>query len=146
MTIGERIKQRRKKLGLTQTALADLAGTTKQNIYKYENGIIKNIPSDRLAALAKALQTSPAALNGWGSISYNLIFNVDTEMTDEQLDSFIKNNKIKFLKHFSQYEGECICLETIDSLWKDFEEIADVNIEIVRDEIKQPPQETSDEE
>ena len=65
MKIGDRIKQRREALGMTQTALADLIGTTKQNIYKYENGIISNIPSDRVEAIAAALNTTPSVLMGW---------------------------------------------------------------------------------
>ena len=46
MTIGERIKQLREEKSITQTELAVIAKTTKQNIYKYENGIITNITSD----------------------------------------------------------------------------------------------------
>lgn len=65
MRIGERIRQRRESLGITQTELAYLVGSTKQNIYKYENGIITNIPSDRVEALAVALRTTPSALMGW---------------------------------------------------------------------------------
>ena len=61
MTIGERIKSLRKEQNLTQTELASKVGTTKQNIYKYENGIITNIPSDRLLAISNALNVSPAA-------------------------------------------------------------------------------------
>ena len=60
MTIGERIKSLRKEQNLTQTELASKVGTTKQNIYKYENGIITNIPSDRLLAISNALNVSPA--------------------------------------------------------------------------------------
>lgn len=65
MKIGERIRQRRESLGITQTALADRVGISKQNLYKYETGIIANIPSDRVEAIAAALDTTPAALMGW---------------------------------------------------------------------------------
>lgn len=65
MKLGERIRFLREKVGMTQTALADASGTTKQNIYKYETGIITNIPSDRVEAIAVALQTTPAYLMGW---------------------------------------------------------------------------------
>lgn len=60
MTIGERIKSLRKEQNMTQAELANKVGTTKQNIYKYENGIITNIPSDRLQAISNALNVSPA--------------------------------------------------------------------------------------
>lgn len=65
MTVGERIKARREALSMTQIMLADTIGTTKQNIYKYENGIITNIPSDKVESIAAALGVSPAYLMGW---------------------------------------------------------------------------------
>ena len=65
MTKGERIKHRREQLGISQTELAECIGTSKQNLYKYENDIITNIPSDRVEALAKRLNTSPAYIMGW---------------------------------------------------------------------------------
>ena len=65
MKKGERIRSRREALGITQTELADALSTTKQNIYKYENGIISNIPSDKIEAMAEILKTTPAYLMGW---------------------------------------------------------------------------------
>ena len=65
MEKGERIRSRRDALGMTQTELADALSTTKQNIYKYENGIISNIPSDKIEAMAEILKTTPAYLMGW---------------------------------------------------------------------------------
>ena len=65
MKIGERIKQRRKELGIGQTQLAEAIGSSKQNLYKYENSIITNIPADKVEAIAAALHTTPAYLMGW---------------------------------------------------------------------------------
>lgn len=65
MTIGERIKRLRTKKEITQTELAAIIGTTKQNIYKYENGIITNIPSDKIEAISRYFQVSPAFIMGW---------------------------------------------------------------------------------
>ena len=65
MKKGERIRSRREALGITQTELADALSTTKQSIYKYENGIISNIPSDKIEAMAEVLHTTPAYLMGW---------------------------------------------------------------------------------
>ncbi len=76
MTKGERIKARRRELGMTQTDLATALGTTKQNIYKYETGVITNIPSDKIEAMAKALQTTPAYIMGWNDDFSDLPANV----------------------------------------------------------------------
>lgn len=63
--LGKRIRTLREKAGLTQTELANAIGTSKQNIYKYEQGIITNIPLDRIETIASVLNTSPAYLMGW---------------------------------------------------------------------------------
>lgn len=68
MKIGKRIKQLREKLHMTQEELAAYAGTTKQTIYKYEMGIITNIPSNRIEAISSALHVTPAYLMGWDTL------------------------------------------------------------------------------
>ena len=62
---GKKIKLLREAIGMSQTELAKQTNSSKQTIYKYENDIITNIPSDKIAALANALQCSPAYLMGW---------------------------------------------------------------------------------
>ncbi len=65
MTTGERIRLRRRELGLTLEAVAAEADTSKQTIQRYESGVIGNIPNRRLAAIAAVLKTTPAYLAGW---------------------------------------------------------------------------------
>ena len=65
MTIGERIRNARLSIDMSQVELAKKAKTTKQNIYKYETGIITNIPSDKIEAIADALEVPAAHLMGW---------------------------------------------------------------------------------
>ena len=67
--IGERIKNRRQELGFSQVELAKKIGVSKQSLYKYENGIITNIPSDKIELLANALRTTPGFLMGWESLT-----------------------------------------------------------------------------
>ena len=62
--IGERIKQLREANSLTQEELAKRLETSKQTIYKYENQIITNIPSDKIEILAKIFKVSPIYLMG----------------------------------------------------------------------------------
>lgn len=110
MTIGERIKQRRDELGITQTALADAVGTTKQNIYKYENGIITNIPSDKIEAIAVALCTSPAALMGWN---------------DSQSDSPAPAVSPDDIKAAFWGGDKDLSKEDLDAMWADVKNFAD---------------------
>ena len=65
MNLGEKIRFLRLKHRLSQESLAQALKTTKQAIYKYENGIVTNIPLDKIEALANVLCTTPAYLMGW---------------------------------------------------------------------------------
>lgn len=64
-TIGERINQLRLRRNMTMTELAEKIGETKQTIYKYEKGVVTNIPLVKIEAIAKALNCPPVALTGW---------------------------------------------------------------------------------
>lgn len=65
MTVGERIAETRNRAGLSQVSLADKINVSKQTLYKYENNIITNIPSDKIERIAKVLNVSPPYLMGW---------------------------------------------------------------------------------
>lgn len=65
MTLAQKIKSKREERGISQTELAKMIGTSKQTLYKYENGIITNIPSDKIEKIANALSVSAAYLMGW---------------------------------------------------------------------------------
>jgi transcriptional regulator with XRE-family HTH domain len=65
MTIGERIKERREMLNISQTDLAARVGISKQTLYKYENNIVTNIPSNIIELLAEQMECSPAYIMGW---------------------------------------------------------------------------------
>lgn len=65
MTINERIKKRRIELDMTLEEVAKVVKTTRQTIQRYESGVISNIPSNNIEALAVALNTTPAYLMGW---------------------------------------------------------------------------------
>lgn len=55
--VGERLRQRRTLLGLTQVRIAELTGLTFQQIQKYERGA-NRISSSRLYDLARVLDVS----------------------------------------------------------------------------------------
>ena len=60
----ERIKQRRKELGLSYQELAAVTGISKSTLQRYETGSIKNIPLDKLDVLAEGLQTTALFILG----------------------------------------------------------------------------------
>lgn len=65
MANGERIKTLREQFNMTQDELADRLGTTKQTIYKYETGVVTNIPSDKIEEMARIFGVTPSYLMGW---------------------------------------------------------------------------------
>lgn len=65
MSIGNRIKQLRTDMNMSQVDFASAIGVSKQTLYKYENGLITNIPSDKIELTAEICGVSPAYIMGW---------------------------------------------------------------------------------
>lgn len=65
MTIGERIKKRRKEIGMSAETLAERIGKSPATVYRYENGDIRNLDSRSLLPIADALGVTPGILMGW---------------------------------------------------------------------------------
>lgn len=61
----ERIARLRELMNIGQSELAERIGVSKQTLYKYENGIVSNVPSDKIEAMAKIFGVTPAYLMGW---------------------------------------------------------------------------------
>lgn len=121
MTIGERIKEKRKSKGYTLEQLADEIGITKSTVLKYENGSIA-IPSDKIEKIAKSLNVSPAYLMGWNEeknqnkvqddiiITYNL--------TPDELLEYEKIKNINRALFFNDNRGSEEDKEELDDVLK----------------------------
>lgn len=57
--IENKMKQRRLELGLTLEDVAKVVGVGKSTVRKWENGMIKNMGRDKIAALSQVLHMSP---------------------------------------------------------------------------------------
>lgn len=62
MNVGKIIKNKRLELDLTLEEVGNLVGVGKSTVRKWENGMIENMGSDKIALLAKALNISPLLL------------------------------------------------------------------------------------
>lgn len=67
MTTGEKIRTRRKQLGMKVDELAAKVGKDRATIYRYENDEIK-MPASLLQPLADALGMTPNELMDWGEL------------------------------------------------------------------------------
>lgn len=65
MTVGQRIKLRRKELKISADELGKRLGKDRSTVFRYENGSIEKLPIDILKPIAEALQTTPECLMGW---------------------------------------------------------------------------------
>ena len=70
MTVGDRIRKAREEKGISQTDLAKMVGISKQTLYKYENNIVTNIPSNKIEKIADKLDVSESYIMGWEEPDY----------------------------------------------------------------------------
>lgn len=83
-TIGQRIADERKRLGMTQEELAHKVGyKTKSAINKIEMGL-RDVPRKKISSFASALGLLPGQLMGWeespeelGSLAADVLLNPD---------------------------------------------------------------------
>ena len=60
MNIYERLRERRKELGLTMLEVANKTGVSEATISRWESGDIANMRRNKIVALAKALKVHPS--------------------------------------------------------------------------------------
>lgn len=111
MTVGERLKQLREKTGMSQVDFAAKINVSKQTLYKYENNIITNIPSDKIEDAARILNVSPAYIMGWIPNNNSLL-----DYFDQSLDKiviFLEKNGYEVLQTNS-WDDDTIIIKTKD--------------------------------
>lgn len=89
MSKADRIRTARLNAGLTLEELAEMCGTTKQTIYKYEQGIVTNIPTNRIEAIARYTGCTPDYLMGWTDNS--VMETIDLSRLNEEQKKLLKS-------------------------------------------------------
>ena len=109
MDIGERIRKRRKELGLSAEQIAEKLGVSPATIYRYESNDIMNMRIDKLEPIAKVLRTTPAYLMGWDEAkenntdnqqrqllsNYNKLDNTDQTKLVDYSEELVNSDKYK---------------------------------------------------
>lgn len=103
MERGLKLKQLRERKNLSQTDAARFIGVSKQTLFKYENDIITNIPSDVIERLARLYDTTPSYIMGWDDAG---------DLYDTLLTSYMYRQRLE------QYKPEDIirALDFLDAL------------------------------
>lgn len=94
MTIGDRIKKRRKELGISVDEVAEKLNKNRATIYRYESDEIENMSINILEPLANALDTTPAYLMGWELENKNINQSNCNSKEEKLLDTFNKLNEL----------------------------------------------------
>lgn len=93
MKIGDRIKQRREELGLSQDELAKKLGyKSRSSVNKIERDA-SGLPRNKIVEIANALQVTPAYIMGWDKIEQKnnaLVGIISRLRTDDEFLNIVK--------------------------------------------------------
>ena len=64
--LSRKIRELRLARNMTLEQVANIVGVGRSTVRKWETGMIANMKRDKIALLARALDTTPAYLMGWG--------------------------------------------------------------------------------
>ena len=110
MTVGDRIRARRKELGLTQEELGDKLGYKRSAVCKLEKEE-NNITIERISKIASVLETTPGYLLGWDehpAVDYEYTFekaNNEITATLEVLNSRGRRKVIEYAKDITMIDS-----------------------------------------
>lgn len=112
MSIGERIKEIRKKKGISVEYLAKELGVSKTTLYRYEDSSIEKIPVKTFDQLCILLDVTPAELMGNTMPSAEERTPLPTEFHNAQ-DAIEFILKTPTLAAYGSYDPESMSEETI---------------------------------
>ena len=120
MTVGERLKQLREQIGMSQVDFATKINVSKQTLYKYENNIITNIPSDKIESAARICNVSPAYIMGWGNDLSPITSDTSPELTardEKDIAKILEQTKEQLLSQEGlMVDGDPASPEAINSI------------------------------
>ena len=112
MTVGARLRSRRKQLGFSAEYIAERLGCSPATVYRWENGDIEKMPIDSIVPVATVLGVTPAYLLGWEDINAE-------QLTDGEL-SEVKRSLIQFALSLTD-EQAALALRVLRSIAEDSE-------------------------
>lgn len=105
MTIGERIRNRRKELNMSQDELAKKAGyKSRSSINKIE--LSRDLPLKKITKVAAALDITPTELCGWKETSEEVrmdhVIETNNTTTNIEYDSAEVKEALKFYEQYKK--------------------------------------------
>lgn len=105
MTVGERIKERRKELLMSADVLAEKCNVSRSTIFRYESGDIEKLPASTLEPIANALHVSVSYLLGWEENNSNQAYSVKEIQLLNAIKSLSPESQDDVLKIISLVKG-----------------------------------------
>lgn len=86
MTTGEKLREIRLKRGKTLEEVASAINATATTISKYESGKVRNIPQNKLEAIAAYLDVHPSYILGYDDPDYQggTVLNINEQLMIEE--------------------------------------------------------------
>ena len=98
MEIGEKIKSRRKELGLTMLEVAQKSNVSEATVSRWESGNIANMRRDKIVLLANALNVPPSYIMEWDISPFAVKLKFLRENSGYSMDKLAKLYTSKFDK------------------------------------------------
>lgn len=132
MNIGERIRERRKELGLSVDDVASKLDKNRATIYRYESNDIENLPITVLEPLARVLNTTPTYLLGLETAKPTTLTQDEATLLESynKLNSTGKDEAIKrvteltYVKGYTATEDNVMSLEEAKKYLRSFKGMA----------------------
>lgn len=100
--LSQRIKELRLKRNKTLLEVAEAIGVREATLQRYESGKIKNIPYEKIQAIAEYLNCTPSYLMGWSdefnnqSSLHSDLINIVSSLSEDQAKAAL--DYINYLK------------------------------------------------
>lgn len=115
MTFAERLKELRTEKGMSLDDVAKHIGCGRANIYKYEHGIITNVPPERVHRLANLFGVTRPYMMGWTDNRTESPDNLDTvavKLSTPLLDQVSTKNGTLYWKPAGRIVTDCTTAAT----------------------------------
>lgn len=124
LTIGERIRARRKQLSISADTLAEYVGVSRATVFRWENGDIEKISAGTMNVIAVVLQTTSKYLMGFSDdpeakeegVNYSedapktkeakIISHGIDSMPPKERERAVEMFRLMFAKYADKYEGD----------------------------------------
>ncbi len=99
LTTGDRMKDRRKFMGISVAEISEYLGINSKTYYRYEDNSIRKIPADVIIKVAKVLECTPEFLAGHELEEDKELKSLFLQLSEEDREKIIRQMKNMIKKY-----------------------------------------------